>query len=144
MHIVKNQHIDFILAVGGGSVIDGSKYVAAAAFYEGDGWDILTGQHTVQQATPIGAILTLPATGSESNTGAVITKAETQDKLAFLSPAVQPRFAVLDPDVMKSLPERQLVNGLVDAWVHVCEQYLTLPTQAMVQEAMPKCCCATC
>ncbi|EKF9661416.1 iron-containing alcohol dehydrogenase [Vibrio cholerae] len=134
VHIVKNQHIDFILAVGGGSVIDGSKYVAAAAFYEGDGWDILTGQHTVQQATPIGAILTLPATGSESNTGAVITKAETQDKLAFLSPAVQPRFAVLDPDVMKSLPERQLVNGLVDAWVHVCEQYLTLPTQAMVQE----------
>lgn len=116
------------------SVIDGSKYVAAAAFYEGDGWDILTGQHTVQQATPIGAILTLPATGSESNTGAVITKAETQDKLAFLSPAVQPRFAVLDPDVMKSLPERQVVNGLVDAWVHVCEQYLTLPTQAMVQE----------
>lgn len=143
VHIVKNQHIDFILAVGGGSVIDGSKYVAAAAFYEGDGWDILTGQHTVQQATPIGAILTLPATGSESNTGAVITKAETQDKLAFLSPAVQPRFAVLDPDVMKSLPERQLVNGLVDAWVHVCEQYLTLPTQAMVQEAMPKCCYAT-
>lgn len=144
VHIVKNQHIDFILAVGGGSVIDGSKYVAAAAFYEGDGWDILTGQHTVKQATPIGAILTLPATGSESNTGAVITKAETQDKLAFLSPAVQPRFAVLDPDVMKSLPERQLVNGLVDAWVHVCEQYLTLPTQAMVQEAMPKCCYATC
>lgn len=132
--MVKQQHIDFILAVGGGSVIDGSKYVAAAAYYEGDGWDILTGQHTVQQATPIGAILTLPATGSESNTGAVITKAETQDKLAFLSPAVQPRFAVLDPDVMKTLPERQLVNGLVDAWVHVCEQYLTLPTQAMVQE----------
>ncbi|ENM5833166.1 iron-containing alcohol dehydrogenase [Vibrio metoecus] len=132
--MVKQQHIDFILAVGGGSVIDGSKYVAATAYYEGDGWDILTGQHTVQQATPIGAILTLPATGSESNTGAVITKAETQDKLAFLSPAVQPRFAVLDPDVMKTLPERQLVNGLVDAWVHVCEQYLTLPTQAMVQE----------
>lgn len=132
--IVKQQDIDFILAVGGGSVIDGSKYVAAAAKYDGDGWDIMLGKHQVVEATPIGAILTLPATGSESNMGAVITKAETQDKLAFMAPAVQPKFAVLDPDVMKSLPERQLINGLVDAWVHVCEQYLTLPTNAMVQD----------
>lgn len=132
--IVKEQDIDFILAVGGGSVIDGSKYVAAAAKYDGDGWDIMVGKHQVTEATPIGAILTLPATGSESNMGAVITKAQTQDKLAFMAPAVQPKFAVLDPDVMKSLPERQLINGIVDAWVHVCEQYLTLPTNAMVQD----------
>ncbi|EKO3893010.1 iron-containing alcohol dehydrogenase [Vibrio metschnikovii] len=132
--IVKQQEIDFILAVGGGSVIDGSKYVAAAAKYSGDGWDIMLGKHRVTDATPIGAILTLPATGSESNSGAVITKAETQDKLSFLSPHVQPKFAVMDPDVMKTLPERQLVNGLVDAWVHICEQYLTYPTQAMVQD----------
>lgn len=132
--IVKQQKIDFILAVGGGSVIDGSKYVAAAAKYSGDGWDIMLGKHRVTDATPIGAILTLPATGSESNSGAVITKAETQDKLSFLSPHVQPKFAVMDPDVMKTLPERQLVNGLVDAWVHICEQYLTYPTQAMVQD----------
>lgn len=134
VQIVKNQDIDLILAVGGGSVIDGSKYVAAAAYYDGDGWDILTGKHTVQQAKPIGAILTLPATGSESNAGAVITKAATQEKLDFFSRTVQPQFAILDPDVMKTLPERQLINGLVDAWVHVCEQYLTLPTQAMVQD----------
>lgn len=132
--IVKEQDIDFILAVGGGSVIDGSKYVAAAAKYDGDGWDIMVGKHQVTEATSIGAILTLPATGSESNMGAVITKAQTQDKLAFMAPAVQPKFAVLDPDVMKSLPERQLINGIVDAWVHVCEQYLTLPTNAMVQD----------
>jgi NADP-dependent alcohol dehydrogenase len=132
--IVKEQDIDFILPVGGGSVIDGSKYVAAAAKYDGDGWDIMVGKHQVTEATPIGAILTLPATGSESNMGAVITKAQTQDKLAFMAPAVQPKFAVLDPDVMKSLPERQLINGIVDAWVHVCEQYLTLPTNAMVQD----------
>ncbi|WP_217541215.1 iron-containing alcohol dehydrogenase [Vibrio metschnikovii] len=132
--IVKQQAIDFILAVGGGSVIDGSKYVAAAAKYSGDGWDIMLGKHRVTDATPIGAILTLPATGSESNSGAVITKAATQDKLSFLSPYVQPKFAVMDPDVMKTLPERQLVNGLVDAWVHICEQYLTYPTQAMVQD----------
>lgn len=132
--VVKQENIDYILAVGGGSVVDGSKYVAAAAKYDGDGWDIMVGKHKVTEATPIGAILTLPATGSESNMGAVITRAETQDKLAFMAPAVQPKFAVLDPDVMKSLPERQLVNGLVDAWVHVCEQYITLPTDAMVQE----------
>lgn len=135
VHIVKQQQINFILAVGGGSVIDGSKYVAAAAQYEGDGWDILTGKHQVNSATPLGAVLTLPATGSESNSGAVITKAETQDKLAFLSPYVQPKFAVMDPDVMKTLPEKQLLNGIVDAWVHVCEQYITRPTGAMVQDA---------
>ncbi|WP_281630508.1 iron-containing alcohol dehydrogenase [Vibrio sp. St2] len=132
--IVKEQGIKFILAVGGGSVIDGSKYVAAAAKYDGDGWDILTGKHQVSEATPLGAVLTLPATGSESNMGAVITKAETQDKLAFLSPFVQPKFAVMDPDVMKTLPEKQLINGIVDAWVHVCEQYLTTKHGAMVQD----------
>ncbi|EOK5754901.1 iron-containing alcohol dehydrogenase [Vibrio vulnificus] len=133
--IVKEQEIDFILAVGGGSVIDGSKYVAASAHYQGDGWDILVGKHQVTSATPLGAVLTLPATGSESNSGAVITKAETQDKLAFLSPYVQPKFAVMDPDVMKTLPEKQLLNGIVDAWVHVCEQYITRPAGAMVQDA---------
>ncbi|MBA5763977.1 iron-containing alcohol dehydrogenase [Vibrio sp. 404] len=134
VEIVKSDRIDFILAVGGGSVIDGCKYIAAASHYAGDGWDILVGKHTVTSATPLGAILTLPATGSESNSGAVITKAETQDKLPFLSPFVQPMFAVMDPDVMKSLPERQLVNGLVDAWVHVCEQYLTFNHGHMVQD----------
>ncbi|MFH0233513.1 iron-containing alcohol dehydrogenase [Vibrio diabolicus] len=132
--MVKEHGVDFILAVGGGSVIDGSKYVAAASKYDGDGWDIMIGKHQVTKATPLAAILTLPATGSESNMGAVITKKETQDKLPFMSPAVQPKFAVLDPDVMKTLPERQLINGIVDAWVHVCEQYLTLPTGAMVQD----------
>jgi len=131
---VKDSGLDYILAVGGGSVIDGAKYVAAAALYDGEGWDILLGKHRVKQALPIGAVLTLPATGSESNGGSVITKKATRDKLNFMSPAVQPGFAVLDPDVMKTLPERQLANGLVDAWVHTCEQYLTLPTEAMVQE----------
>ncbi|WP_372864973.1 iron-containing alcohol dehydrogenase [Spongiibacter sp.] len=131
---VKEQGLDYILAVGGGSVIDGAKYVAAAALYDGDGWDILLGKYRVAQALPIGAILTLPATGSESNGGSVITKKATRDKLNFMSPLVQPAFAVLDPDVMKTLPERQLANGLVDAWMHTCEQYLTLPTDAMVQE----------
>ncbi|MCL9779856.1 iron-containing alcohol dehydrogenase [Vibrio sp. S4M6] len=134
INLAKEKQLDFILAVGGGSVIDGSKYVAAGSLYDGDGWDILTGEYTPSAALPIGAILTLPATGSESNKGAVITKAETQSKLAFMSPYVQPEFAVLDPDTMKTLPERQLINGIVDAWVHVCEQYITNPAGAAVQD----------
>ncbi len=134
VNIVKQQAIDFILAVGGGSVIDGSKYVSAAAKYAGDGWDVLAKHLPVTDATPLAAILTLPATGSESNSGAVITRQATHEKLSFMSPLVQPQFAVMDPDVMKTLPDRQLVNGLVDAWVHVCEQYITLPHGAMVQD----------
>ena len=132
--IAKAENIDYILAVGGGSVIDGAKYVAAAACYDGAGWDILLGKHTVTKAIAIGAVLTLPATGSESNAASVITRAATKDKLPFFAPAVQPKFAVLDADAMKTLPERQLINGLVDAWVHICEQYLTMPTGAMVQD----------
>ena len=132
--LIRKEGLDYILAVGGGSVIDGSKYVAAAACYDGDGWDILVGKHRVKQALPLGAVLTLPATGSESNNGAVITRKATKEKLVFSSSAVFPRFAVLDPDVIKSLPERQVANGLADAFVHVCEQYLTFPAQAWVQD----------
>lgn len=132
--IAKQESVQFILAVGGGSVIDGSKYVAAASLYQGEGWDILKGEYNAQTALPIGAILTLPATGSESNPAAVITRAATQEKLSFYNPVVRPAFAVLDADVMKTLPERQLVNGLLDAWVHICEQYITYPTGAMVQD----------
>ncbi|WP_305072975.1 iron-containing alcohol dehydrogenase [Propionivibrio sp.] len=132
--LIRKEGLDYILAVGGGSVIDGSKYVAAACCYDGNGWDILLGKHRVKQALPLGAVLTLPATGSESNGGAVITRRTTKEKLVFSSDAVYPRFAVLDPDVIKSLPEKQIANGLVDAFVHVCEQYLTYPVQAWVQD----------
>ena len=132
--IIKEEKVDFILAVGGGSVIDGSKYAAAAAHYDGDGWDILTGDYKPEVATPIGVILTIPATGSESNVNAVVTKQETQQKLPFAAECVQPQFAVMDPDVMKTLPEKQLVNGIVDAWVHVCEQYITKSAGALVQD----------
>ena len=132
--ICKEQDIDFVLGVGGGSVIDGVKYIAASAVYDGEGWDIPTGKHKVTSALPIGAVLTLPATGSESNQGSVVSKEATKQKLPFMSPAVQPKFAIMDPDVMKTLPQRQLVNGLVDAWVHTCEQYLTFPAGALVQD----------
>lgn len=132
--LIRRSGVDFVLAVGGGSVIDGSKYVVAAACYDGDGWDILCGQHRVVTALPLGAVLTLPATGSESNGGAVISRRATQEKRFFVSPHVFPRFAVLDPDVVSSLPTRQLANGIVDAFVHVCEQYLNAPCEAWVQD----------
>lgn len=132
---VKSKQVNFLLAVGGGSVIDGTKYIAAAAEFAGDGWDILAKRHKILKATRMGVILTLPATGSESNSAAVISNEETNDKLSFQSPCVQPEFAILDPSVIASLPQRQIANGLTDAFVHVCEQYLTYPTTCMVQEA---------
>ncbi|GAA4887082.1 iron-containing alcohol dehydrogenase [Ferrimonas pelagia] len=134
VELVKAQGIDYLLAVGGGSVIDGTKYIAAAAQYEGYGWDILSGKHKVRQALPIGVVLTLPATGSESNAAAVVTRTATHEKRSFYAPAVHPKFAIMDPSVMATLPDRQLSNGIVDAFVHVCEQYLTYPTGASVQD----------
>lgn len=130
---VKAEGIDYILAVGGGSVIDGAKFIAAAALYEGaDPWDMVVDQEKVEDALPLGCVLTLPATGSESNTGSVVTRDTT--KLAFLSPCMRPRFAILDPKVTLTLPKRQIGNGVVDAYVHVMEQYLTYPTAAKVQD----------
>jgi len=131
--IIRDEKIDFVLAVGGGSVIDGSKYLVAAALYDGDGWDFLEGK-AVEKALPLGAILTLPATGSESNTTAVISRVSTNEKRYFGSSLVYPKFAVLDPSVMSSLDDRQLANGLVDAFVHTCEQFLTYPTTSLLHD----------
>jgi NADP-dependent alcohol dehydrogenase len=132
--IIKDEKIDFVLAVGGGSVIDGSKYLVAAAFYDGDGWDFLDGTKQVEKALPLGAILTLPATGSESNPTAVISNHITNEKRYFASPLVYPKFAVLDPSVMSTLDDRQLANGLVDAFVHTCEQFLTCPNNSLLHD----------
>lgn len=135
--ICKAEKIDFLLAVGGGSVLDGTKFIAAAVCFEGDDpWDILAKQAEVKAALPIGAVLTLPATGSEMNGGSVVSKIETQEKLAFGSPLVMPKFSVLDPEVIFSLPDRQVANGVVDAFVHVMEQYLTYPVNAPLQDRM--------
>ncbi|MDP5459380.1 iron-containing alcohol dehydrogenase [Alishewanella sp. SMS8] len=132
--IVRREKIDLILAVGGGSVIDGAKFIAAAALFDGDAWDILAKGASVEQALPIGCVLTLPATGSESNGNSVVTRYETKQKLAFSSPRVYPQFAILDPTVTYSLPPKQVANGVVDAFVHVMEQYLTYPVNAPVQD----------
>ncbi len=135
VEIVKKEKIDFLLSVGGGSVLDGTKFIAAAVYYQGnDTWDILAKRTPIERALPIGAVLTLPATGSEMNGGAVITRAETQEKLAFGSPFVMPKFSILDPEVIFSLPDRQVANGIVDAFVHVIEQYLTYPVNSPIQD----------
>lgn len=135
VEIVRREKVTFLLAVGGGSVCDGSKFIAAAARFKGaEPWDILSKGAAVEDATPLGVVLTLPATGSESNTFAVISRESTGDKLAFGSEHCYPRFAVLDPETTFSLPLRQVSNGIVDAFVHTMEQYMTYPANAALQD----------
>ncbi|NOR86037.1 MAG: iron-containing alcohol dehydrogenase [Bacteroidales bacterium] len=133
--LVKKENIDFILAVGGGSVLDGTKFISAAATYQGDDpWDILSKGAAVKSAIPLASIMTLPATGSEMNSFAVVSRRALSLKLAFGSPLLYPKFSILDPNTMKSLPRRQKANGVVDAFIHVLEQYLTYPNEAEVQD----------
>ncbi len=136
VELARAQGVTFLLAVGGGSVLDGTKFVAAAIPFEGEPWDILRRKAPVREARPLGAVLTLPATGSEANPVAVISRRQTQEKLAFSSPLVFPRFSVLDPATTFSLPPRQVANGIVDAFTHVLEQYLTYPAHAPLQDRM--------
>ena len=135
LQVIKENGINYLLAVGGGSVIDGTKFLSAAAVYDGDTpWDILTENVKTQKGMPFGTVLTLPATGSEMNSGAVITRAETKEKLAMGGPGLFPEFSILDPQVISSIPERQLVNGITDAFTHVLEQYMTYPIGASLQD----------
>ena len=133
--IIKQEKIDFLLAVGGGSVIDGTKFLSSAALYAGDNpWEILSKAIRTDIGMPFGTVLTLPATGSEMNSGAVITNAATQEKLGMGGPGLFPAFSIMDPQVVKSIPQRQLANGITDAFTHVLEQYMTYPAQAFLQD----------
>ncbi|ELY4508961.1 alcohol dehydrogenase [Cronobacter dublinensis] len=137
VELVRKEKMTFLLAVGGGSVLDGTKFIAAAAHYTAasDPWHILeTRGSDITDAIPMGSVLTLPATGSESNKGAVVSRRATGDKQAFHSPFVQPRFAILDPVYTYTLPPRQVANGVVDAFVHTVEQYVTYPVNAKIQD----------
>lgn len=135
VELAKKEKVDFLLAVGGGSVLDAVKFIAAAMhFSEGDPWNILAKKAAVNSALPIGTILTLPATGSEMNGNSVISRFSTQEKFAFGSPKVLPVFSVLDPQCVFTLPDRQIANGIVDAFVHVMEQYLTFPVNSPIQD----------
>ncbi|MFP6847352.1 MAG: iron-containing alcohol dehydrogenase [Pseudomonas sp.] len=132
---VKEEGISYLLAVGGGSVIDGAKYIAAAACMEADGWTILeTGGRCISRTLPVGVVLTLAATGSEMNNSAVVTRVSTHDKMPFASRHCFPAFAILDPTRTMTLPVRQVSNGVVDAFTHVVEQYLTYPVNGKVQD----------
>lgn len=135
VEVARSENVDFLLAVGGGSVIDGAKFIAAATlFTSGDPWLMLSENAKFSKALPLGVVLTLPATGSEMNGNAVITRESVKQKLAFGSRLLLPVFAILDPETMYSLPFKQISNGIADAFVHVMEQYLTYPVNAPVQD----------
>ena len=137
VEIIRAEKIGFILAVGGGSVIDGVKFISAAVNFEGDEADILKKRilfKDVSKVIPFGTVLTLPATGSEMNSGAVVTIEATQEKLTLGGSALFPVFSIVDPTVITSLPKRQLQNGVVDAFTHVMEQYLTYTHDALLQD----------
>lgn len=132
---IKEEKIDYLLAVGGGSVIDGTKFLASAALYDGEEpWNILKKYYRTEKTLPFGVVLTLPATGSEMNSGAVISRTETGEKLGMGGPGLFPQFSVLDPQVIQSIPKKQLANGIVDAFTHVMEQYMTYPVNARLQD----------
>jgi len=134
--LCKNEKIDFILAVGGGSVSDATKFIAAGACYEGDSWDFVSKKVAITKALPLGVIMTMPATSSEMNNGGVISRRETKEKWPFGSPVLFPKFAVLDPTTLRTLPKRQIANGLVDIYVHLVEQYLTTTDHYMATDRL--------
>ena len=137
VEIVKAEKIDFILAVGGGSVIDGVKFISGATHFDGNPIDILKNRvlfTDLSKIIPFGTVLTLPATGSEMNSGAVVTIESTQEKLTLGGSALFPKFSICDPSVVASLPKRQIENGIIDAFTHVMEQYLTYPHDALLQD----------
>jgi NADP-dependent alcohol dehydrogenase len=137
VEIVRSEKIDFILAVGGGSVIDGVKFISGAVNYEGEAVEILKKKilfRDISKVIPFGTVLTLPATGSEMNSGAVVTINATQEKLALGGSALFPQFSICDPSVVATLPKRQLENGVIDAFTHVMEQYITYSHDALLQD----------
>lgn len=135
LSVIKEKNITFLLAVGGGSVIDGTKFLSSAALYKGEEpWDILVNKIPTLKGMPFGTVLTLPATGSEMNSGSVVTRAETKQKLVMGGAGLFPLFSILDPSVVASIPQRQLANGLADAFTHVLEQYMTYPIGALLQD----------
>ncbi len=135
LQVIKQENITFMLAVGGGSVIDGVKFLSSAALYQGDDpWDILARGERTFSGLPFGTVLTIPATGSEMNSGAVISRADISEKRSMGGPGLFPVFSILDPEVVSSLPERQIANGIADAFTHVLEQYMTFPVGALLQD----------
>lgn len=136
VEVVKNENIDFLLAVGGGSTLDGTKFIAAASKYNGDEpYDIVKKELPIEDALPLGSVMTLPATGSEMNCAAVISRTATQEKFALRNPNVYPQFSIVDPETTYSLPIQQVRNGIVDTFVHVMELYATYDVNTPLQDS---------
>ena len=134
--LARENNVDFILAVGGGSVIDGVKFISGAIPYNGDPWDVLDRKEgcVFDKAIPFGTVLTLPATGSEANSGAVISRRSMEQKRVMGGPLFFPKFSFCNPELVASLPKRQIANGIIDAYMHTLEQYLTYPSGNHLQE----------
>ena len=134
--LIRREGVEFLLAVGGGSTLDGTKFIAAASKYQGENPydDIMIKGIEVQDALPLADVITLPATGSEMNNGAVISRIATSEKMAFHSDKVFPQFSIIDPETTFSLPTRQTINGIVDTFVHVMEQYCTFDVNSPLQD----------
>jgi NADP-dependent alcohol dehydrogenase len=136
VELIRKEEIGFILALGGGSVIDGVKFISGAVNYKNDPWDVLLRKENCvfTEAIPFGTVLTLPATGSEVNSGAVISRSELKMKMTMGGPLFFPKFSFLDPTVVATLPKKQIANGITDAFMHTLEQYLTYPSDNLLQE----------
>lgn len=134
INICRREKVDFILAVGGGSVIDCAKAIAIGAKFDGDVWDIITNQAKATEAIPFGTVLTLAATGSEMNTNSVITNWERQEKVGWSSPLVFPKFSILDPEFTFTVPRDQTIYGIVDIMSHVFEQYFHHGSNTPIQD----------
>lgn len=146
VELVKRERVDFLLAAGGGSVLDGTKFIAAAACYpEGkEPWAFVRDRGaSVKEAVPLGCVMTLPATGSEANPVAVVSRRALREKFGFRSPHLFPVFSILDPTTTYSLPRRQVVNGIVDSYMHVLEQYATTVADAPLQDRQAEAVLAT-
>ncbi len=135
VEIVKEENVDFLLAVGGGSVLDGTKFIAAASKYKGeDPYDLVSKEVSFDEALPVGSVMTLPATGSEMNCAAVISRLSTKEKFAVRNPLLYPKFSIIDPETTYSLPLQQVRNGIVDTFVHVMELYATYDVNTPLQD----------
>lgn len=134
--LIREHDIDFVLAVGGGSVIDCTKLIVAAAHYNGPAWDIVMNKHIPEKATPFGTILTLAATASEMNAGSVITNEATKQKFGWGSPLVYPTFSILDPTYTYTLPKNQTINGIVDMMSHLVEEYFNEAENTVIMDGM--------
>ncbi len=133
---IKKENVGYLLSVGGGSVLDATKFIAAAVKYNGeDPWDILSENAPVEDALPLASVITLPATGSEMNGNSVVSRVSTNEKLAFASEKVYPQFSIIDPETTYSLPRQQTINGIVDTFVHVLEQYATFDVNTPLQDS---------